>query len=101
MIDAIPVWNLRNPLVTAIASLKVEVGSPVVGEIFRVAARGAGGELTDVGVGDSDVESVASDDLVQVRRWELSWVDERVDSIDDQLRAAETQHSGPATLSFS
>lgn len=39
-----------------------------------------------------DVERVAADDLVQVRRVYLSWIDDWIDAVDDELRACEAQH---------
>lgn len=39
-----------------------------------------------------DVEGVTSDDLMQMRGVCLSRIDDRVDTVDDQLGACETQH---------
>ena len=38
------------------------------------------------------VERVAAHNLVHVRRRDLTWVNQRVDSVDDYLRAPEAQH---------
>lgn len=43
--------HLGHALVRAVARLEVDVGRPVVGEILGEGARGAGGDLGDVGVG--------------------------------------------------
>lgn len=40
----IPVWDLRNTFVSAITSLEIQIGSPVVGKIVSRTAGSAGCE---------------------------------------------------------
>jgi len=59
---------LGDTLVAAVASLEVEVGGPVVGEVIGEGACGAGGVFGNVVGGHGDVEGVSADDLVDMRR---------------------------------
>jgi len=96
-----PVGHLRNTLVAVIAGLEVEVGSPIVREILSVAAGGASGEVANIRIGHRDIEGVSSNDLVHMARWELAWIDKRVDAVNNDLRAAKSQHdsaTGTASL---
>ena len=81
-------------MVAAVRVLEEHDGRPVVGHILGEAARRAGG-----GAGHvvrlrvhGGVEGVASDDLVQMGRVEHAGVDQGVGTLDDQLRAGESEH---------
>ncbi len=84
--------TLGDALVAAVASLEVQVRCPVVGEVIGKLAGGAGGVLGDVVGGHGDVEGVAADNLVDMRRGDLAGVDEGVDPVDDDLSAPEPKH---------
>jgi hypothetical protein len=43
-------------------------------------------------MGKRGVEGVATNDLVEMWRWDEGWVDERIDAVDYELRALESQH---------
>lgn len=96
------VGNLRNTLEGAILGLEVGISGPVVGEIFRVCAAGAGGlgrgiENTRCHAG---VERVSSNDLVHVGATNDTGVNKGVDSVDDKLGASEAhQLLGSSELS--
>lgn len=86
--------ELGHALVGPIAGPEVQDRGPVVGEIFReraAGARGVRGEIVGRRVHGS-VEGIPSDDLVQMRRRYGAGVDQRVYAVNDELRAAETQH---------
>lgn len=69
--------------------------------ILRVVACRASGRLRRVVVNGfhGDVESVAANDLVHMGRRSDAGLDQRVDAVDNELRALETHHSG-AALAF-
>jgi hypothetical protein len=48
--------------------------------------------LVGVRATNRDIEGVASDDLVGMRSKSLPWIDERVDALDGELRACESEH---------
>ena len=89
--------GLRYALVGAVAGLEVEVRSPVVAEVLAELTGGAGGNLRDVTSCHRRVESVASHDLVHVRRRDQARVDEGVEPVNDDVWAAEPQHSETRT----
>lgn len=86
--------ELRDAAVRAVARAEVEHRRPVVGEVLREGAAGAGGLARQV-VGrrvHGRVERVAPDDLVQVGRGDGAGGYEGVETVDDELRAAEAHH---------
>jgi len=83
--------HLRNTLVAAVGSPKVDVGGPVVRKIIGRVAGGAGGDLGDVGHGHGDVEGISSHDLMHVWRRRLAGVDQRVQTLNGDLRTAEPE----------
>jgi hypothetical protein len=48
--------------------------------------------LVGVRATNRDIEGVASDDLMGMRSKSLPWIDERVDALDGELRACESEH---------
>lgn len=88
------VGELGDALVGTVASTEVQDGGPVVGEVLGERAAGAGRVLDKVVCGRVHVgrERVAAHDLVHMRRADNAWVDERVEALDDELRAAEADH---------
>jgi hypothetical protein len=86
-----PVWNLRYTLVGAITGLEVKVRRPIVGQIVGGTASSTGREVANVRRRHGRVEGVAPHNLVHVRGAELAWVDERVESLDGDLRASESE----------
>ncbi len=85
---------LGHALEGAIACLEVQVGGPVVGEVLGELARGASGAVRNVARGHGGVEGVTAHDLMDVARRDATRVDKRVQAIDDDLGATETQHGG-------
>ena len=79
-----------HPLVRAVGVLEEHHSRPVVGEVFREGARRARRLLRDVPF-HGRVEGIAAYDLVQVRRRDAAWLDERVETLDGDGRAAEAQ----------
>ena len=85
---------LGHALEAAVAGAEEEHGGPVVGEVLAegaARARRLGREVVRGRV-HGRVEGVAADDLVQMRRGDRPRVDEGVDAVDHQLRAAESHH---------
>jgi len=81
-------------VVCAVLGLVEHDGGPVVGLVLLERARRArrlGRQIVGLGV-HGDVERVSTDDLVQVWRVGLAGVDQRVDTVDDELGAREAQH---------
>jgi len=73
-----------------IASLEIDVGGPVVGKVLRVGAAGArrlGWGIQRLGI-HGCVERVTTNDLVHVARRQAARVDQGVDAVKGQLRAA-------------
>jgi hypothetical protein len=64
--------------------------------ILRVPTRGAGRQFGDIRRRHGDVEGIAANDLMHVRRGSLSRIDERIDTIDDCLRTSKSQHGEAA-----
>jgi hypothetical protein len=85
------VRDLRHALVASVLSSEVDVGCPVIAEIVGGTAGGAGSLLGNVGRRHRDVEGVASYDLVHVRRRRPARLNERVEALDRDLRAAESE----------
>ena len=83
---------MGHTLEGAVPGPEVKVGGPVVGEVVRELARGAGGGLGDVTGGHGGVEAVSSDNLVDVGGGKLTGVDEGVETVNDNLGASESQH---------
>lgn len=83
-------------LVGAIAGLEVEVGSPVVGKVLGELASRASRRVGHVAGRHGGVEAIAADNLVDVRRGDGSRVDQRVETVNDELGASEPQHRQPA-----
>jgi len=70
--------------------LEEENGGPVVGEVLGEGACGAASPLADVAV-HGGVEGVAADDLVEMGRRDRAGLDDRVEALNAQRRAAEPQ----------
>ena len=85
------VRDLRHTLVASVLSSEVDVCCPVIAEVVGGAAGGAGGLLGNVSRRHRDVEGVASYDLVHVGRWRPARLNERVEALDRDLRAAESE----------
>lgn len=85
------VRDLRDALVTSVRGSEVDVRRPVVAEVVGRATGRAGCLLGDVGRRHGDVEGVASYDLVHVRGWRPARLHERVEALNGDLRASETQ----------
>lgn len=88
------VADLGNALVLALLVLEEHDSSPVVGEILNEGARrasGLGDEVVLDGV-HGDVERVATHNLVKMGGVEHAGVDDRVDTIDNELRAGKPKH---------
>ena len=83
----------RDTLVGAIGVLEEHDGGPVVGEVLGECARGAGAPVSNVAVRDvhGGVEDITTDDLVKVGRRDFARLDEGVDALDAQGRAAESE----------
>lgn len=90
--------TLRHTLVGSVARLEVQVGRPVVAEIFRESTRGAGSLGPDV-AGHGHVERVAAYDLVDVGRGDQARVHEGIDPVNDDLCTPEPQHGHAAAAS--
>lgn len=88
------VADLGDADVAAVLVVEEHDGGPVVGQVLLEGARRAGRLARQVVRGrvHRDVERVAADNLVQVRRVGHARVDERVGTLDDQLRAGESKH---------
>lgn len=105
------VGYLWDPVVGTISGTEEEYGGPVVGEVFRELAGCASGLLPNVFLGvHGDVEGIlvgiesingtsvvegkdktyATDDLVKMRRGRESRVDEWIDTLHGELRAAKS-----------
>ena len=79
-----------HAFVRAVGVLEEHDSRPVVGEVLRKGARGAGRLLRDVAL-HGGVEAIAAHDLVQMRRRELAGLDKRVKPLDAHRRAAEAE----------
>ena len=86
--------RLRDTLKGAVASAEKQHGGPVVGKVLgksTARASALGDEIVRRRV-HGRVERVSAHNLVQMRRGNGARVDERVESIDHQLRTAESHH---------
>ena len=92
VLEELSVRDLRYSFVRSISGLEVEVGRPVVGKILGVATCGARRLLGDICHLHCSVEGITTDNLMQMRRGSLAGIDERIDTINGELRAAEPQH---------
>lgn len=68
-------------------------GSPVVGEVLGKRASRAASSVADVTIGNVHgcVESISTDDLVQMGRRDLARLDEGVETLDADSRASESE----------
>lgn len=93
-VDATEVGLLRDELVGAVlGGFEVETGGPVVAKVLGVGAGRAGGldrRIHAIRV-HRCIERVPAHDLMGVRRWNDTGVYQRVGSLNDQLRAGESQ----------
>lgn len=62
--------------------------SPVVGEVLRHLASGAGGPSTNIS-GHGGIEGISTNDVVEMGRRALARLDDRVKSLDGQRGAWE------------
>ena len=85
------VGNLRHALVAPVLGSEVHVCSPVVAEIVGGTTGRAGSNRRDVRLWHRRVEGVASHNLVHMRARHLVWLDKRVETLDGNLRAAESK----------
>lgn len=87
------VRDLRDTHVRAVFSSEEQNRRPIVGEILLVTARSTRRQFNQIVCGwvHGDVERVAPNDLVQVRREDFTWVYNRVDAVDDELRTCESE----------
>jgi len=85
---------LLNTLICSVLGLEVQVRSPVVGEIFRELASGARGRCSNITRGHRSIETVSSYNLMDVAGWDLTRVDEGIETIDNCLRTSKSQHGG-------
>jgi hypothetical protein len=85
------VRDLRHTLVASVPSSEIDVCRPVVAEVVGGATGRAGSLLGDVGRRHRDVEGVSSYDLMHVRGRRPSRLNERVEALDRNLRAAESE----------
>lgn len=86
--------KLWDAFVGAVTGAEEKHSGPVVGEVVREGAAGAGGFGGEV-VGSwvhGGVKGVTTNDLVKVRGWDGAWRDKRVETVDYQLRALEAHH---------
>ncbi len=86
--------ELGHALVRPVAGSEVEDRGPVVREVFReraAGARGFRGEIVRRRV-HGGVEGIAPDDLVKMRRRYRAGTYQRVQTVDDELRATEAHH---------
>lgn len=90
--------TLRNTLVRPVPGLEIQVRSPIVGKVFRELASRATSSVRNIALCHRYIETVASHNLMDVTRRNLSRVDERINSVDHDLSASKSQHSS-ATLS--
>lgn len=88
--------TLWNPFITPIARLKIQIRRPIIREIIRKLTSRAARVGRDIVCGHGDVERVTPHNLVDVWRGHLAGVDEGVDPVDDDLGAAEPEHSQAA-----
>lgn len=95
-IERIPIRNLWHPLIAPVPRPEIQIRRPVVRQILGVAASRATGELANIAGRHGRVEGVAANDLVHVRRRCHAGVHERIDAVDDELRAAEAKHGWAA-----
>lgn len=86
--------NLGDSVVRPFLILEEHDGRPVVRHVLGEGAGCAGRLLHEVVAVHvhGDIEGVAADDLVEMRRVEHARVDQGVDSVDDELGAGEPQH---------
>lgn len=92
--------TLRNTLVGPVPSLKIQVRGPIVGKVLRELASRATRSVRNIALCHRYIETVASHNLMDVTRRNLSRVDERINSVDYDLSASKSQHSGPALSSL-
>ncbi len=84
---------LRHAPECPVAGTEVQDRRPVVGEVLHVGTTGAaGGSDQIVTRTHRGIERVATHDLVQMRRGQKARVDQRVEALKDELRAAEPYH---------
>ena len=88
------IYHLRHALECAILGPEVEIRSPVVGKVLAKGAARAGRLLGWIiqNRRHAGIERVSSNDLVVVRRTNHSGGDQRIQTLNDQTRALETQH---------
>ena len=80
-----------DALVRAVlGALEEHDGRPVVGEVLGEGARGAAAALADIAL-HGGVEGVAAHDLVEMGRRDGAGLDQRVQTLDRQRRAAEAE----------
>jgi hypothetical protein len=72
--------------------LEVQSGSPVVGKVFGHLARSASSSLADITI-HSCVESIATDNMMNVSGRERAWLGCRVKALEGQRRAWEAKPS--------
>lgn len=108
--------ELGNTLVGAVAGLEVQVGSPVVAEVLacicvskyamrvilneRILTELTGGAVSsggDITGRHGGVETVSTHNLVNVGGRNGAGVDEGVETVNDNVRASESEHSGAET----
>lgn len=87
------VRHLRHPDEASVGVLEVHNSGPVVGLVLLELARRASGDFRKVEIGvHGQVEAISSNNLVDMGR-DLTWRNQRVESLRHQLRAGETKES--------
>jgi hypothetical protein len=84
--------TLLNTLISSISGLEVQVRSPVIGEIFRELASGARCCGRNITRRHRSIETISSYNLMDVTGWDLTRVDEGIETIDNSLRTSKSQH---------
>ena len=81
-------------MICAVLRLEEHDGRPVVGQILLEGAGCAGGlagQVVSLRI-HGDVEGVSSDDLMKMGSVLLARVDDRVNTVDDELRTSKSKH---------
>ena len=91
LLYGLPVRNLSHAFKAPVSGLKVQVCRPVVRKVIGRAACRASRGLCNIGGRHGSVKGVAADDLVHVRRRQAAGLDERVQPLNSDLGAAETE----------
>lgn len=89
----VPVRDLRNASITPVASLEVQVGSPIIREVVCEIACGARCKTANISARNCKIKGVASNDLMHMSGRKLVRIDERIDAVNDDLRASKSQQN--------